>query len=85
MATFLTKPVPKKRIINILNPTFKKWFFTKFKDFTLPQEYSIYTIHSRENVLVSAPTGSGKTLSAFGAILNELIDLEEGRYPPKSQ
>ncbi|MBT3304492.1 DEAD/DEAH box helicase [Candidatus Woesearchaeota archaeon] len=77
MATFLTKPVPKKRIINILNPTFKKWFFTKFKDFTLPQEYSIYTIHSRENVLVSAPTGSGKTLSAFGAILNELIDLEE--------
>ncbi len=74
---FMKNPVPKSKIIKVLNPTFKKWFFKKFKDFTLPQEYSIYTIHTRENILVSAPTGSGKTLSAFGAILNELVDLDE--------
>lgn len=73
----MEKPIDKSIILNLFNPTFKKWFFSKFKDFTLPQEYSIYTIHTRENILVSAPTGSGKTLSAFGAILNELIDLEE--------
>jgi len=30
-------------------------------------------IHKRENTLISSPTGSGKTLSAFTAILNELI------------
>ncbi|MBW2998835.1 DEAD/DEAH box helicase, partial [Candidatus Woesearchaeota archaeon] len=73
----MDKPFSRDKNIKILNPTFKKWFFKKFKDFTEPQKYSIYTIHSRENILVSSPTGSGKTLSAFGAILNELVDLDE--------
>lgn len=74
---FMNRPYAIKKTVNILNPTFKKWFFSKFKEFTEPQKYSIYTIHTRENILVSSPTGSGKTLSAFGAILNELIDLDE--------
>ena len=33
----------------------------KFKTFCLPQRYGILPIHSRENILVSSPTGSGKT------------------------
>jgi len=74
---FMSKPYTKKYITRILNSTFKDWFFNKFDDFTLPQEYAIPTIHQRENILVSSPTGSGKTLCAFGAVLNELIDLEE--------
>ncbi|MBW3020460.1 ATP-dependent helicase [Candidatus Woesearchaeota archaeon] len=73
----MEKPFTRSQNIKILNPTFKKWFFSNFEDFTEPQKYSIYTIHSRENILVSSPTGSGKTLSAFGAILNELVDLDE--------
>ena len=31
-------------------------------------------IHSRKNILVSAPTGATKTLTGFLSILNELID-----------
>ena len=31
-------------------------------------------IHSRNNILVSAPTGATKTLTAFLSILNELVD-----------
>ena len=62
---------------SILHPILKQWFFDKFKTFSEPQRYSIYNIHCRVNTLVSAPTGSGKTLSAFGAVLNELIDSSE--------
>jgi len=73
----MKSPHSREKTVHILCPLFKKWFFSKFKDFTKPQEYSLLTIHSRENILVSSPTGSGKTMSAFGAILNELVDLEE--------
>lgn len=72
----MNKPLPIESTLKVLNPIFKKWFFSQFKELSLPQQYSIYTINARENILVSAPTGSGKTLSAFGAVLNELTDLE---------
>ncbi len=77
MISRIKKPHSREQTVKILCPLFKKWFFSAFKDFTEPQKYSIYTIHARENILVSSPTGSGKTMSAFGAILNELVDLEE--------
>jgi len=60
--------------INLFHPLFKKWFFSRFDSLTAPQKSSIMNIHSRINTLVCSPTGSGKTLSAFGAILNNLID-----------
>jgi ATP-dependent Lhr-like helicase len=34
-------------------------------------------IHNQENILISAPTGGGKTLTAFLSILNQLITLAE--------
>lgn len=66
-----------KQIFSQLNPLLGAWFKYKFGNFTEPQKYSIMSIHSRENVLVSAETGTGKTLSAFTAVLNELITLSE--------
>jgi len=75
MIESMHKPHPDELTEKILHPLFKQWFFKTFKTFSPPQRYSIYNVHSRVNTLVSSPTGSGKTLSAFGAILNELLGL----------
>ena len=72
-----TKPNTDKEILSILHPLVKKWFKSKFKEFATPQKFALMEVHSRNNVLVSAPTGSGKTLTAFLSILNELIDSSE--------
>jgi ATP-dependent helicase Lhr and Lhr-like helicase len=64
-------------IRNILNPLVKQWFFSKFKDFSKPQLFAPYEIHTRNHILVSAPTGSTKTLTAFLTILNELVDSSQ--------
>ncbi len=62
-------------IKKILDPLVLEWFFSKFEDFTPPQKFSVMEIHKRRNILVSSPTGSGKTLSSFLTILNELVIL----------
>ena len=64
-----------EEILGLFNPLMKKWWLQKFKEFSPPQKYSIVNIHNRVNTLVSSPTGSGKTLSAFAAIINELTSL----------
>ncbi len=43
----------------------------------MAQQYAVYPIHCRKNILISSPTGSGKTLTGFLSILNELIDSAE--------
>ncbi|MEF8832861.1 MAG: DEAD/DEAH box helicase, partial [Candidatus Thermoplasmatota archaeon] len=54
-------------------PYVKKWFNEKFDELTPPQKYSFDLIHEEKNSLICSPTGSGKTLSAFLSILNELF------------
>ncbi len=73
----ITQPYEPVHIKAILHPLVNKWFSGKFSEFSLPQLYGVMEIHSRRNILISAPTGSGKTLTAFLAILNELIDSSE--------
>lgn len=74
MIEFKNKPNTKEEVSNILNTLVDYWFFNRFKAFSLPQLYGVYEIHSRNNILVSAPTGATKTLTGFLSILNELID-----------
>ncbi len=71
----LTKPYSESYIYSILDSQVGKWFKEKYGSFTPPQRYSIAEIHKGNNILISSPTGSGKTLSAFLAILSELISL----------
>src|SRR3989344_1099216 len=59
----------------ILHPLIEEWFFEKFKDFSLTQRYGVKVINDRKNILVSAPTGGTKTLTAFLSILNYLVGL----------
>ena len=63
--------------LEALNPKIRKWFKEHFKELTPPQYYSFKLIRLGKNVLITAPTGSGKTFSAFMAILSELMDLAE--------
>lgn len=77
MIHFKTEPNSDESTINIMCPLFKQWFFSKFEKFSEPQRYSILDIHSRKNILISASTGSGKTLCAFSSIINELIGLSQ--------
>ena len=75
--TQINKPNTDEQIYSALNKIVGTWFKNKFKTFSDPQKYAILPIHKKENVLVSAVTGSGKTLTAFTSVLNELISLSE--------
>ena len=66
-----------KEIFSTLHPLLGGWFKYKFGSFTEPQRHAILNIHYLQNTLVSAPTGTGKTLSAFTAVLNELVSLSD--------
>ncbi|VVB98348.1 ATP-dependent DNA helicase Hel308 [uncultured archaeon] len=69
------KEYSQLEIESMLEGPVREWFKSKYKEFTPPQKFAIMEINKRENVLISSPTGSGKTLSAFLAIINELIRL----------
>ncbi len=75
--TRLETPCKPAEIEHILHPWLKEWFFSRFKEFSLPQLYGVMEIHKREHILISAPTGATKTLTGFLSILNELIDSSE--------
>ncbi len=74
MITYKKKPNNENEIFEILHPIVKTWFKNKFKKLSLPQLYGVMEVHSRNNILISAPTGATKTLTGFMAIINELID-----------
>ncbi len=74
MITTKRQPDTQAQLEQILHPLVRQWFFSRFKEFSLPQRFGIFEIHSRKNVLISAPTGATKTLTAFLSILNELVD-----------
>ncbi|MFW6305409.1 MAG: DEAD/DEAH box helicase [Candidatus Saliniplasma sp.] len=67
----------KQEVLDLMEPLISEWFDSKFDSLTEPQGYAIPQIHEMKNVLVSSPTGSGKTLTAFLSIINELFKLDK--------
>lgn len=65
----------KEELAELLHPLVREWFFSRFENFSRTQLYGVKSINERKNILVSAPTGGTKTLTAFLSILNYLVDL----------
>jgi len=73
--TYATREYTKEEVLRILNPLVAEWFGKKFKDLTPPQKLGVVPIYEGRNVLISSPTGTGKTLTAFLVALSELFDM----------
>ena len=70
-------PDSSESVRHVLSPLIDRWFFAKYPSLSLAQRMGVLEIHSRRNVLLSAPTGATKTLTAFLSIINELVQLKE--------
>jgi ATP-dependent helicase Lhr and Lhr-like helicase len=55
------------------HPAVANWFKKQFKQPTEPQARAWPAIKARRHTLIAAPTGSGKTLSAFLAAIDDLV------------
>jgi len=60
--------------IELFNPIIRKWFSENIGIPSPPQEEGWPAIARGENVLIAAPTGAGKTLSAFLVCINRLFE-----------
>ncbi len=69
----ISKVHSTEEVLSRMEPLVSKWFSERFNSLTEPQSMAIPVIYDRKNVLISSPTGSGKTLTAFTSILNQLI------------
>ncbi|MBD3203855.1 ATP-dependent helicase [Candidatus Woesearchaeota archaeon] len=77
MISYQKTPYLDEEIYSILHPYVRRWFKSSFSSFSDPQKFGIIPIHNRKNTLIFASTGSGKTLTAFTSIINELTFLAE--------
>lgn len=76
----ITKQYTLEGVMSVMNPLIREWFTSRFSGLTEPQSLAVMPIHEGRNVIVSSPTGSGKTMTAFLSIINELMNLQaEGR------
>src|SRR4030095_6607015 len=61
--------------LNIFHPSVANWFAKQFDAPTVPQQQAWPSIKDRRHTLIAAPTGSGKTLSAFLQRIDDLVRL----------
>ncbi|HEV8289743.1 MAG TPA: ATP-dependent helicase [Candidatus Norongarragalinales archaeon] len=78
MITKAAKASSREEILKMLSPTVREWY-SKFEEPTPPQQYAVRFIKQDKSVLVTAPTGSGKTLTGFLTVLDELYKLADDK------
>ncbi len=84
MISYQKKRYTMDQVLSKMDPAIQKWFRSKFKALTEPQAFAIPLIEDQKSVLISSPTGSGKTISAFLAIIDRLYALHrEGKLEDK--
>jgi ATP-dependent Lhr-like helicase len=86
MAALPTLEVAKHDALAWAHPVVQEWFLAKFGSPTEPQIAGWPAIERGEATLISAPTGSGKTLSAFLVCIDKLLRLAiAGRLEAQTQ
>ena len=67
-------------VLSAFHPAVRAWFESAFEAATPVQDAAWQAVASDQNVLIAAPTGSGKTFAAFLCAINELV--EQSRQQP---
>jgi ATP-dependent helicase Lhr and Lhr-like helicase len=68
------------------HPAIERWFETRFREPTEPQQRAWPLIQAGRNALIAAPTGSGKTFAAFLTAIDSLLRQGlEGTLAPGTQ
>ncbi|MDH1632138.1 DEAD/DEAH box helicase [Pseudomonas mosselii] len=81
-------PAHQHPVLGLFHPAVATWFRQRFATVTEAQAGAWPLIHGGQSMLLAAPTGSGKTLSAFLAVLDELFRqglAQGGELPAQTQ
>ena len=70
---YIDDRMENEELLERLSQPVRNWFMDKFPDFTEPQKVAIPRILKGEHLLLCSPTGSGKTLTAFLTIIDDLV------------
>jgi len=65
--------VAEEEILSSLSQPVREWFTDRFPQLTEPQRLAIPVIQNGGHLLLCSPTGSGKTLTAFLTIIDQLV------------
>ncbi len=83
---FATSQQPVHPALESFHPVVQRWFAERLGEPSRPQVEGWPLIQAQQDVLIAAPTGSGKTLTAFLAALDRLFRLAlEGSLPEQTQ
>ena len=69
--------------LEAFHPAVKRWFASRFETVTPPQAKGWPAIREGRDTLIAAPTGSGKTLSAFLNTIDALVRQGVDAPPPR--
>ncbi|WP_337040355.1 DEAD/DEAH box helicase, partial [Pseudomonas juntendi] len=81
-------PAQQHPVLELSPPAVRSWFGRHFATVTDAQAQAWPLVHGGQSMLLAAPTGSGKTLSAFLAVLDELFCqglAQQGQLPAQTQ
>ncbi len=74
---FLSWPLTNDSALQSLAAPMRRWFVERYREPTAAQQFAWPTLAAGKNLLLSAPTGCGKTLAAFLPLLSRW--LTDGR------